>query len=90
MYRVGFTIKAREDVAKLGRSERQAHKKFTLLIQELCEHPETGTGHPEPLGGSRAGQWSRRITQKHRLVYLINKEEMEVLVISAYGHYDDK
>jgi len=29
-------------------------------------------------------------TKKHRLVYRIFKEEVVVLVLRAYGHYDDK
>ncbi|MCH5308145.1 MAG: type II toxin-antitoxin system YoeB family toxin [Prevotella sp.] len=36
------------------------------------------------------GQWSRRITQKHRLVYEIHDAEVVVLVLTAYGHYDDR
>lgn len=31
--------------------------------------------------------WSRRINKEHRLVYRINDDTIEVLVISAYGHY---
>ena len=54
------------------------------------DHPRTGTGKPEPLSGDRTGQWSRRITQKHRLIYEIFDTEVHVDVISAYGHYEDK
>lgn len=60
------------------------------LVVELREHPATGTGRPKPLGGDRAGQWSRRITRKHRLIYKINEKEIIVLLLSAWGHYDDK
>ena len=60
------------------------------LIDELTEHPTTGTGKPEPLSGDRAGQWSRRISGKHRLIYLIDNENVVVLLLSAYSHYDDK
>lgn len=49
-----------------------------------------GTGHPKPLGSNRVGEWSRKITDKHRLIYTIDNEQIIVLVISAYGHYDDK
>jgi len=42
------------------------------------------------LSGDRAGQWSRRISQKHRLIYMIDNEKVIVLLLSAYGHYDDK
>ena len=60
------------------------------MIEELKEHPKTGTGKPEQLKGDRAGQWSRRITKKHRLIYTIQDTEVIVLVLNAYGHYDDK
>ena len=36
------------------------------------------------------GRWSRRITKKHRLVYRIYENNVVVLVLRAYGHYDDK
>ena len=75
---------------KLDKSEPKAYQKAIRLIDELREHPTTGTGHPEPLRGDRAGQWSRRITDKHRLVYRIYETEVVVLVLTAFGHYEDK
>ncbi|PID89007.1 MAG: type II toxin-antitoxin system mRNA interferase toxin, RelE/StbE family, partial [Bacteroidia bacterium] len=30
---------------------------------------------------------SRRITSEHRLIYLIKEEVVEVLLLSAIGHY---
>ena len=54
------------------------------------EHPMTGTGHPERLKGDLAGKWSRQITRKHRMVYEIRDTEVLVIVLTAYGHYDDK
>jgi toxin YoeB len=89
MYRLVFSLEAEKDAIKLNRSELQAYKKLGKLIQELKESPETGMGHPKPLGSNRTGQWSRRITQKHRLTYKINKEEQIVEVISVRDHYDD-
>jgi len=65
-------------------------KKLAALLLELAQHPTTGTGKPEPLSGDRAGQWSRRISGKHRLVYMIDDEKVVVLLLSAYGHYGDK
>lgn len=89
-YNIDFTKAAKEGIARLKHSEPKAYKKFLHLLAELQDHPETGTGHPKPLGQDRAGQWSRKITAKHRLVYLIDQEEIVVLVLSSYGHYDDK
>jgi toxin YoeB len=90
MYDIVYSDKAKEDLAKLRRSEPAAHKKAVKLLNELMDHPKTGTGHPEPLKGDRASQWSRTITKKHRLIYEIFDTEVHVDVLAAYGHYDDK
>lgn len=90
VYNVIVTEDAQHDLKKLLYSEQTAYKKALKLIKELYEHPRTGTGKPEPLSGNRSGQWSRRISKKHRLVYEIRDTEVVVLVLTAYGHYDDK
>jgi len=90
MYKISYTSEAEKDLAKLKRSEPAAFNKAVKLIDELTEHPTTGTGKPKPLSGDRAGQWSRRISDKHRLIYLIDNKIVVVLLLSAYGHYDDK
>lgn len=56
-------------------------------IIELREHPRTGTGQVEPLKGYDGTVYSRRITGEHRLVYKIYDDVVEVLVLSAFGHY---
>lgn len=88
-YIIKYKKQAVEDAKKLKHDEPQAFKKLLKLESELKEHPRTGTGKPEPLSGDRAGQWSRRINKKHRLVYEIHDMEVVVLVLTAYGHYDD-
>jgi toxin YoeB len=90
-YTVMLSREAIQNVEKLRKAgERVALKKLNALLDELAVHPYEGTGKPKPLGGNRAGQWSRRITDKHRLVYSVNDATVIVLVLSASGHYDDK
>ena len=89
-YYVEVKDQAQVDLKRLKDDEPNAYQKALKLIGELYDHPRTGTGKPEPLSGDRAGQWSRRITKKHRLVYEIHDTEVIVLVLTAYGHYDDK
>ena len=89
-YSVEIKETAQEDLQRLLKNEPNAYKKALLLIGELYEHPKTGTGKPEQLKGIPQGRWSRRITSKHRLVYQILDTEVIVLVLTAYGHYDDK
>ena len=90
LYKVILKEVAQQDLKLLLRNEPMAYKKALKLIAELYEHPRTGTGKPEQLSGDRSGQWSRRISKKHRLVYEIHDAEVVVLVLTAYGHYDDK
>ena len=90
MYKIRYTPQAYQDLEKLKRSEPKAYMKVETFVRELEINPRTGTGHPEPLKGKPEGRWSRQITQKHRLVYRIYDTDVVVLVIAAYGHYEDK
>lgn len=90
MYTLSFSPQALEDLAKLKRSEPAAFRKAGKLLMELQEHPRTGTGKPEALGGDRTGQWSRRISHRHRMIYEIKENIVAVAVLSSFGHYDDK
>ena len=90
IYILDFSASADRDIALLKKSDSHSYKKLVRLLEELVEHPTTGIGKPEPLKGNRLGQWSRRISKKHRLIYEIREEIVTVLILSAYGHYNDK
>ena len=68
MYTLDFTEKAKEDLTKLKRNEPDSFKKVSKLLAEIVEHPETGTGQPEPMRHKLSGCWSCRITEKHRII----------------------
>lgn len=59
--------------------------KIIDLIDNIRETPFEGLGKPERLKHELTGLWSRRITQEHRLVYIVMDDEVEIL--SCYGHY---
>lgn len=90
-----YEIELTEDALKgirLFKKGGEIHvlKKLNSLLSELEEHPTTGTGKPEQLRGNLSGKWSRRITDKHRLIYEIYEDVIKVIVLQTYGHYDDK
>lgn len=87
MYRIVFSEDAKKDLKELNRKAPQAVAKLSKLLDEIREHPRTGTGQVEPLKGYGGNVYSRRITHEHRLVYRIYEEVVEVLVLSAFGHY---
>ena len=90
IYKVTPTEEAEADLVRLAKSEPKVFQKAVRFMEELKVHPKTGLGHPEPLKGKLEGRWSRELTKKHRMVYRIFEDEVVVLVLSSYGHYDDK
>jgi toxin YoeB len=55
------------------------------MIEEVLADPGEGIGKPEPLVHDMGGQWSRRITEEHRMVYRIRN--FDVLFAMARWHY---
>lgn len=91
IFEIDYTFEALEDIEKLKKTGNKVIlKKLYSLIQELKQHPETGTGKPERLKHYQQNTWSRRIDKKHRLVYLIDGTKIVVTILGAYGHYGDK
>ena len=60
-------------------------KTFNRLIKSIQRNPREGEGKPEELRGNLRGHWSRRITQEHRLVYVIFDDPVEIR--SCRFHY---
>ncbi|MFP3860593.1 MAG: Txe/YoeB family addiction module toxin [Bacteroidales bacterium] len=90
-YTLEFTETALADIEKHKKSgDKAVLKKIEKLLNELMEHPTTGTGQPEMLKHNLAGLYSRRINKTHRLVYSIDEQIITVHVLSVWSHYDDK
>ena len=60
------------------RDRRVAVRAFDL-IEAVMRDPFVGIGKPEPLKGVLSGVWSRRLTQEHRLVYLVRDTQIDFL-----------
>mgnify|MGYP006428555051 FL=1 len=68
-YTLRFSKTSLEDIERHKKSgDRVTIKKIDKLLNELKEHPTTGTGQPEKLKHDLAGLYSSRINKKHRLV----------------------
>lgn len=87
MYTIVFSEDAKKDLKELHRKAPEAITKLSKLLEEVREHPRTGTGQVEALKGYDGSVYSRRITMEHRLVYKIYDDVVEVLVLSTFGHY---
>lgn len=55
------------------------------IVESILRDPFAGIGKPEPLKHLAAGAWSRRLTEEHRIVYLVGAERIDFL--QARYHY---
>lgn len=84
--RLVFTPHGWDDYTYWLHADRQMLRRINRLIDDNLRDPTDGIGKPEPLKHMLAGTWSRRITEEHRLVYLVDGED--VVVLQARLHYE--
>ena len=83
--RLVFTPHGWDDYKYWLQADRQVLKRINRLIGDALRDPTDGIGKPEPLKHMLAGAWSRRITEEHRLVYLVDDEDL--VILQARFHY---
>ena len=74
-----------EDLRYWVETERKTALRALDLIEDILRDPFDGIGKPEPLKYLAANTWSRRLTQEHRIVYLVSKTRIDFL--QARYHY---
>jgi len=68
--------------------DRKTLKRINQIIKDIIRSPYEGIGKPEALRGELSGFWSRRIDDKHRIVYEIANGQC--CIVQCKGHYGDK
>lgn len=74
-----------EDLRHWVETDRKLALRTFDLIEAILRDPFNGIGKPEPLKYLAPGTWSRRLTQEHRIVYLVRDEQIDFL--QARYHY---
>ena len=80
-----FHPEFREDLRYWVRADRKIALRVLDLVQAALRSPFEGIGKPEPLRFYLQGCWSRRLTQEHRVVYLVQDDRIDFL--QARYHY---
>ncbi len=75
----------RDDLRFWAETNRKVLLRLLDLMEAVQRDPFTGIGKPEPLKYQVSGAWSRRLTQEHRIVYLVSEERIDFL--QARYHY---
>lgn len=80
-----FQPEFREDLRHWVETDRRTALRIFTLIEAVMRDPFSGIGKPEPLKYLGPGVWSRRITQEHRLVYVVSDDRVDF--IQGRYHY---
>lgn len=74
---------------RLRTRDKKLHRSLCRVLKEMLrEDPARGLGKPERLKHSLTGLWSRRISQKDRVIYAFDDEAIYIYAIG--GHYDQE
>lgn len=74
-----------DDLRHWVQTDRRTATRALELVAAVMDDPFAGIGKPEPLKYLAPNTWSRRLTQEHRIVYLVKDERVEFL--QARYHY---
>lgn len=80
-----FHPEFREDLKHWVDTNRKVALRALDLVEATLRDPFSGIGKPEPLKFLAAGAWSRRLTEEHRIVYLVSEHKIDFLM--ARYHY---
>jgi len=80
-----FQTEFLEDLRHWVETDRKVALRLFDMIEAILHDPFQGAGKPEPLRYLAGGAWSRRLTQEHRIVYLVRDERIDFL--QARYHY---
>jgi len=80
-----FQPEFREDLRYWVEMDLRLALRAMDLVEAILRDPFAGIGKPEPLKYLAPGVWSRRLTQEHRIVYLVRDDRVDFL--QARYHY---
>jgi toxin YoeB len=84
---VRFTPTGWAEFQELLRADRKLFVRASELIEACRREPFAGVGKPEALKHQLSGCWSRRISERHRLVYRV--QDGMLVVLSCIYHYGE-
>ena len=83
--RLAWDPSAWDDYKYWQTADRRTLKRINALIDACLRDPFEGIGKPEQLKYGADGAWSRRITDEHRLGYLVDGDDL--VILQARYHY---
>ena len=89
-YEIEISKEAKKELELIKKSATSPVKsKLQRILEELQKHPTEGIG-VEWLKGKGGMGYSRELSKKDRVVYIVLEEEKTVVISQFLNHYKDK
>ncbi|HDB3129687.1 TPA: Txe/YoeB family addiction module toxin [Staphylococcus aureus] len=85
-YTVKIKNSAKSDLKKLKRSHLK--EQFIEIGETLKNDPYKSSQSFEKLEPKSLKRYSRRINHQHRVVYTVDDQNKEVLILATWSHYE--
>lgn len=88
MRSIVFEGRSWEEYETLRQKDKRLHHNLCRILKEMQRgDPALGLGKPEALKHQLSGLWSRRLSQKDRLVYRFDNDSIHIFALG--GHYQE-
>jgi toxin YoeB len=81
---LAFSSRAWADYLYWQQTDPRVADRINELLRDIARSPFVGIGKPEPLKHEFAGYWSRRIDQRHRLIYRVKEDTISIAQCRFY------
>ncbi len=75
----------REDLEWWVQTKPRVALRLLELVEATLREPFSGMGKPEPLKQLGSNVWSRRLTEEHRVVYVVH--DAQIVFVQGRYHY---
>ena len=90
LYKLEISKSAKKELELIKKSATPSVKsKLEHIVEELQKHPTKGLS-VEQLKGKGGIGYSRELSKKDRVVYVVLEEEKTVVISQFLNHYEDK
>ena len=86
-WNLNISLNAKRDLQFFQKNNNALYEKCFTLIESILINPVLGIGKPEKLKYVKENLYSRRVSQEHRLVYIIDYKNSVILILSMRKHY---
>lgn len=89
MYSIDFESRTKKQIQKIHKNKK-LYSRFKKILENIQSNPYSNSFKFERLKYYKLPTYSKRLSKKDRIVYVVIENKVKVIVVSVLGHYNDK